>query len=275
MITKDKQPKVSVIITTRNEERNIEVCLVSVKDQTYSNIEIIVVDNNSTDNTKSIASIYTKYIFNKGPERSSQRNFGAEKSKGVFVLFLDADMKLSKNVIKDCVISINKNKVGGIIIPEESYGIGFWAQCKKLERSFYIGNDYIEAARFFKKDVFENSGGYDVALTGPEDWDFSQLVKDSYGLARIKSYIYHNEGHLSLISTVSKKYYYSKKFFKYLKKRKNNDYSSKQFSIINRYMLFFSNPVKLFKNPLIGIGMLFMKFIEFVAGAFGYILSLK
>ena len=76
-------PLVSIIVTTKNEEKNIENCLKSVKNQNYpqNKIEIIVVDNNSIDKTKQIALRYTDKVYNFGPERSAQRNFGVEKSK--------------------------------------------------------------------------------------------------------------------------------------------------------------------------------------------------
>ena len=68
---------VSVIVTTKNEEKNIENCLRSIKAQTYpqEKIEIIVVDNNSTDKTKEIGKRYTERVYNFGPERSAQRKF--------------------------------------------------------------------------------------------------------------------------------------------------------------------------------------------------------
>ena len=81
-----KKPLLSVIVPTKNSERFLERCLKSIKSQTYKNLEIIVVDNNSNDKTKEIAEKYTKLVFNKGPERSAQRNFGVLKSKGEFVL---------------------------------------------------------------------------------------------------------------------------------------------------------------------------------------------
>ena len=64
-------PLVSVIITTKNEEKHIENLLQSIKRQTYKNIEIILVDNYSTDRTREIARKYTDKIYLKGPERSS------------------------------------------------------------------------------------------------------------------------------------------------------------------------------------------------------------
>jgi len=74
---------VSVIITTRNEEKNIENCLQSIWMQTYPHdkIEIIVVDNNSTDRTKEIVARYTEKVYNFGPERSAQRNFGVGQAR--------------------------------------------------------------------------------------------------------------------------------------------------------------------------------------------------
>lgn len=264
---------VSVIVTTKNEEKNIESCLERIQKQSYKNIEIIVVDNKSTDKTKEIAKKYTRHVFDKGPERSVQRNFGVKKAKGEYVLILDADMILTEKVVEECVKEIEKSKVGGVIIPEESFGEGFWAQCKKLERSFYIGNDSIEAARFFPKKTFMSVGGFDEKITGPEDWDHSQRVKDKHGVGRIESMILHNEGKLSLWRTLKKKYYYSQKFREYLEKEENKSYSAKQFSVVDRYMIFFSQPKKLLANPVLSIGMVFMKTAEFGVGGAGFILS--
>lgn len=113
-------PLISVIITTKNEEKNIKNCLNSIKDQSYpfENIEIIVVDNNSTDKTKEKVEEFKRgftllntKLFNQGPERSAQRNYGVEKSSGEYFLYLDADMTLHKDVIKDCVSKIGNWKL--------------------------------------------------------------------------------------------------------------------------------------------------------------------
>lgn len=100
--------QVSVIITTKNEEANIKNFLKSIRNQTYpkDKIEIIVVDNNSTDRTKEIVVRYTENpngnsfafhgvkVYNYGPERSAQRNFGVKQAGGKYILYLDADMIL-------------------------------------------------------------------------------------------------------------------------------------------------------------------------------------
>jgi glycosyltransferase involved in cell wall biosynthesis len=263
-------PLVSVIVPSKNSSEFIENCLKSIKNQSYKNIEMVVIDNNSSDNTKEIAKKYTKFVFNKGPERSAQRNFGALKSSGKYFLFIDSDMELSKNVIRECVKKSSKYNV--LIIPEKSFGKGFWAKCKALERSFYLGIDWIESARFFEVNLFKEFKGYDLRNTGTEDFDLPQRIKNKYGresVGRVKSFIMHNEGSASLIRTLGKKYYYSKKLAVY--KINNETYFKKQANIFSRYILFFRNPRKLFNKPEVGIGMLLMKTMEFIVGGIGYL----
>ncbi|HYE22817.1 MAG TPA: glycosyltransferase family 2 protein [Verrucomicrobiae bacterium] len=268
------EPLVSVIIPTKNSESTLEDCLKSIKKQSYKSLEIIVVDNSSKDNTKVIAEKYGK-VYEKGPERSAQRNFGVSQSSGEYVLIIDSDMVLSENVIKSCVNTIrDQANYKGLIIPEESFGKGFWAQCKKLERSYYVGVDWIEAARFFQRSVYEEMNGYNEEITGAEDVDLPQRIQEKYGnnsIGRVNDFIFHNEQKISLLKTCLKKYYYSKKLDKYAKIAANKRNFAKQSNVIGRFILFFSNPAKLFKNPLVGLGMIFMKLMEFSFGAVGYV----
>ncbi|MBE7445756.1 MAG: glycosyltransferase family 2 protein [Planctomycetia bacterium] len=101
---------VSVIVTTKNEERNIGHCMKSIKFQSYENREIIVIDNFSTDKTKEIALKYINKVYDKGPERSAQRNFGMINiAKGKYVMFVDADMILSPRLVESCVKEMEKD----------------------------------------------------------------------------------------------------------------------------------------------------------------------
>ncbi|OGG11316.1 hypothetical protein A2Z00_02470 [Candidatus Gottesmanbacteria bacterium RBG_13_45_10] len=271
-------PLVSVIITTRNEARNIRACLLSIQKQTYRSVELIIIDNASTDQTKEIAKELGASVYDKGPERSAQRNYGMKKAQGKYSFFLDADMTLTPRVIEECVHSAVKHGYLGVVIPERSIGTGFWAQCKALEREFYWGIDWIEAARFFQTDAFRAIGGYDEELTGPEDFDLPQRIKTIHGatsIGRVNAYIVHNEGRLTLAKTLQKKFYYGKKMDQYQKKTHNVSYLQKQSSLLNRYMLFFSKPGLLFRYPIRGMGMLFMKTAEMGALALGYLSSIR
>lgn len=266
------KPIVSVIVPTKNSSRTLDACLKSIKDQSYKEIELIVIDNFSTDNTQAIAKKYTKHVYSKGPERSPQRNFGVSKAKGRYVFIIDSDMNLSQHVVEECVGVMKKNKkITGVVVPEESFGEGFWAQCKKLERSFYVGVSYMEAARFFKKSDYLRLKGYNEKLVSGEDWDLSQRIAKLGEIKSIKSYIFHDEGKISLSTTVRKKFYYAKKFEQYKNLNEATSIISQQTSLIGRYKLFLRHPKKLFRNPILGISMLFMKTCEFGFGGAGYI----
>ena len=259
---------VSVIVTTKNEETHLENCLKSIKSQSYKKIELIAVDNNSKDNTAEIAKKYTKLFFNKGPERSAQRNFGFKKSHGEYLLFVDADMVLEPGVVKDCVDTLQEENAGAVIIPEKSKGIGFWAKVKAFERSFYIGDDSVEAARFYERKIFDEAEGFDENQTGPEDWDLSDRVRKFYKIARIKSFITHDEGKLSLFELLKRKYYYAKSIRAYLSKNKKNTMSRKTILIFRP--VFYKNPAKIISHPVLFSAMIFMLTLELISGFLGF-----
>lgn len=273
-----EQPIVSVIVPTKNSAAYLEGCLRSIKNQSYSPIELIVVDNKSTDETSKIAQKYADKFYTRGPERSAQRNYGVKHSSGKYLLIIDSDMELTADVVKDCVTKIRTSKkLRAVVVPEESFGEGFWAQCKKLERSFYVGVDWMEAARFFDRKTFEEFDGYDEGNTGTEDYDLPQRIEAKYGsraIGRINKFIMHNEQRLSLLKTCKKKLYYAQKLEVYSNVTANTGRYKKQASPLQRYALFFSKPAKLFRNPITGIGMLFMKTSEFAFGGVGYGVSL-
>lgn len=266
---------VSAIVPAKNNEATIEACLKSIVGQSYPKIELIVVVNtDSADGTLKIAKRYSKKVYSHGTERLTSRNFGASKARGDYLLFIDSDMVLDKDVTKDCVMASQRQPgCAGVIIPEESFGKGFWADCIKLERSFYVGIDWIEAARFFRKDIFKQIGGYDEKMISGEDWDLSQRTEASGRIVRAQSFIHHNEGAPGLWQIVRKKYYYARHFSKYMRGKSNTTKVSKQTGVLSRYSLFFSKPGVLFSNPVLGLGMLVMKTLEFGFGAIGYIFS--
>lgn len=268
-------PLVSVIVPTFNSANYLNACLLSIANQTYSEIELIVVDNNSNDESKRIAEKYTNKVFNYGPERSAQRNYGVSKSNGEYVLIIDSDMELSPEVVSACVRTIvSSSKVKAIVIPEESFGEGFWSQCKKLERSFYVGVKWMEAARFFSFEIFQEMNGYDESNTGTEDYDLPQRIEAKYGseiIGRVDELIFHNEQKINIIRSCKKKFYYAQNLQKYSSEIANKGNYKRQSNLFARYVLFLSCPDKLLQKPVLGLGMLFMKTAEFAAGGVGHL----
>ena len=262
-------PLVSVIVPTNNSEATIGTCLRSVKTQVYSKIEMIVVDNYSRDRTREIARKYSR-VYVKGPERSSQRNFGSKHVCGDYLFFIDSDMELTPKVVEDCVKKALMKKVDAIIVPEVSVGVGFWAKCKALEKSCYVGDESIEAARFFKKSEFLEVGGYDEELVGTEDWDLNQRIsKAGYRIGRINTFIKHHEGRLSLRETILKKHYYGKTLGRYRKKHPKE--AKQQLRFIRQS--FVKNWRKLAGDPIHALGMFFMKMCELFASKLGQVVT--
>ncbi len=312
-------PIVSVIVTTKNEEKNIENCLKSIKSQTYLNnlcnqtpnlrnkstkqsaVEIIVVDNNSTDNTVEIAKKFTDKVYNKGPERSAQRNFGVRKAKGKYILYLDADMTLSKNVIFECIEKCEKEGCTALYIPERIVNLSsnqlnnlwnqsfhhcnhsfyhrnqpFWVKVRDFERSFYNAT-VIDCVRFVRRDKFLKIDGFDLSLTGPEDWDFDRRIKATGKVDIINTPLYHNEGKFNIRKYLKKKNYYSKSFDKYIKKWshidsfasdgikvKTDPIIKKQFGLWYRYFrVFLENGKwkKLIKHPISAVGVYLLRLL--------------
>src|ERR1700694_2047383 len=109
---------VSAIVTTRNSAATLEACLSSIRKQTHPEVELIVVDNGSTDATVEIASRYADSVVQVGPERSAQRNHGARLATGAQLLFIDSDMELAPDVVADCLATLESTGMPAVIIPE-------------------------------------------------------------------------------------------------------------------------------------------------------------
>lgn len=260
-------PLVSVIVTTKNEEQNIANCLQSVREQTYplDKIEIIVVDNSSFDNTVKIAKQFTDQIYNKGPQRASQLNLGVKKARGKYILYLDADMILSKKVIEECVDKCENEDCVALYIPERVIGAGFWIKIRDFERSFYNAT-CVDAVRFVRKYIFLETGGFDEELDfGPDDWDFDRRIKTSRRVGIIDSSLYHNEGKFNLMHYLKKKGYYSKTLERYIQKwGKDDPIVKRQVGASYRLLgIFIENGKrkKLIRHPLLTFGMYSLRFM--------------
>ena len=96
------QPLVSINIPTYNSEKVIGKCLDSIRNQTYRNVEIIIIDGYSKDCTARMAKGYGVNIYY-ALELSKARRLGIEKSKGEYIFFLDSDQTIGSSTISKCV----------------------------------------------------------------------------------------------------------------------------------------------------------------------------
>ncbi len=257
MSVNDMLPTISIIIPTYNSEKVIGSCLKATRNQNYpkDKFEIIVADNYSKDRTVSISkSLGAKVILVEGvpPQVCVQRNLGAEKAQFEYLLFLDHDMELSRNLLKNFAEKVleTNNKVDAWYVPEKIVGNGpLWTKIRNFERSFY-DSTVIDAARIIKKEKFERTEKYDVKLSsGPADWDLDIQLKEidcTFGI--IDECVYHHEELLSLRRYLTKKTKYTNGGLFYQEKwRKRsekayNEIVRKQYNAWYRFIgVFFEN----------------------------------
>jgi glycosyltransferase involved in cell wall biosynthesis len=178
--------KISIVIPTKNEEENIKHLLDSLKNQIDFFEEIIIADANSTDKTLEIIKSFSNTFFDKlkiieGGLPAVARNKASKLTKGNYILFVDADIILSKNIIKNSLDKISKKDVHLItcnFICNSNFSSfflyyinNFLIKISKLEKPFAIGGFFL-----IKKSVFDNLGGFNEELMHCEDYFLSKQV---------------------------------------------------------------------------------------------------
>jgi glycosyltransferase involved in cell wall biosynthesis len=252
--------RVSFVVPTRNSERTIVACLAPLRDQTHSNVERIVVDNFSTDDTRLLAAPLADQVVVAGPERSAQRNIGAAAATGGILVFLDSDMRPPRNLAYEIVRGLDSALPDALILPEISVGEGFWARCKRLEKLVYMGDSSVEAARAFRAPSFWAVGGFDEGLHAGEDWDLSDRLRESgRAIGRAAVTVTHDEARLSLVADLRKKYYYGKGLRTYFRK------SRRQVLPKLVRVAFIRKRKLLLRHPLLAAGLVIMKGLELAA----------
>ncbi len=263
-----EMPIVSVVLATKNEEANITNCLSSINKQSCpsSQIELIVVDNNSSDKTVDLAKNFTSKVFTNVAGRANQVNLGISEAKGKYVLFPDADMIISERVIAECVSKCEIDNCIGMYIPEIIIGVGYWIAVRNFERSFYNAS-CIDAIRFCRRDKFLEIGGFDTdnLSFGMDDWDFDRRIRQTGNVNIIESPLYHNEGKFSISNYLAKKRYYSESVDKYiLKWGKKDPIVKKQLGASYRLFGVFVENGKwkiLLRHPILVFGMYFLRLL--------------
>lgn len=207
--------KVSVIIPTYNRACTIKKAIESVLNQTYKNIEIIVVDDNSNDDTNYVIKKYLekykfiryiKHEYNKGG--SAARNTGAANSSGDILAFLDSDDEWISNKLEEdlkCIVdddfdmvycdmyAINSKTGEKEAIIKKSYDDIYY---ELLKRNIIGGTSLIT----IKKQVFNQVGGFNEGLPSCQDWEFYIKVARKYKIKKINKCLLNYYIHSDSIS---------------------------------------------------------------------------
>ena len=183
---------ISVIIPTLNEEKYLPSLLSDLKGVKEIQ-EIIIVDGSSEDNTVKLAKkAKTLIISTKKRNGSYQRNLGANKAKGEWLLFIDADMRIPKGTIKKLskpkttatpLFTIKNKTVRYIIFVEPANWIA------RLTPGMFMRGGCL----LVKKSTFNKTGGFNPNMAVAEDADLGQRLRKQGPVSLIPTYVYESD----------------------------------------------------------------------------------
>ena len=189
-------PLVSVILPTYNREERVLFAINSVLNQTYSNFELIIIDDGSNDKTSEVLQSLNderiKLILNNQNEGVSRsRNYGLNEAKGKYVAYLDSDNEWDSNYLSAMVGAFlmlpdaDALYSGQILYKEfdsKPYAIRFGAYNKSLLHN----RNYIDLNCFCHKlEIYNEVGGFDESLIKLVDWDLILRISNNYKIYSI------------------------------------------------------------------------------------------
>ncbi len=260
--SKEHNIMVSVIVPCYDEEKVIKASLESLKNQTYTNFEIIVVDDGSSDNTHLVAKnmefIDGKRrliaLTKKNGGKAEALNFGIEQAKGELILAVDADSKLSPDAIELMVGYFDDPKVGAVAgsvyVTNQNT---LWTKLQALE---YIqglnlvrnGQAYLKLVNIipgpigmFRKSAIIEAGGYQYD-TYAEDCDLTlNLINNHYKIDYEIDAVSYTEAPEDLMDLLKQRYRWTRGILQSILKHKDKLWKfHKNFamSMVVWYMLF-------------------------------------
>lgn len=238
---------VSIIIPVYNQELYIADCLESVVNQTYSRLEIIIVDDGSTDNSYQIIKSYLddariKYVKKKNEGVSVARNYGINLSTGKYILFIDSDDIIEKNYIEMLVRHVYDNpSIDMVVCGIKSFNIDGVIS----EVSFFDGINIpkdVYIKKYSENNIHIVFGGPYCKLIRAEILKQNEIIFEPYEYLG-EDFIFNT----NLIYYIKNIEYEKNIFYKYRVDNKGSLSKSSKPSdyFINRYFLMYDKYLKL------------------------------
>jgi glycosyltransferase involved in cell wall biosynthesis len=193
--------EVTVLVPCYNQGKYLQDCLRSVKDQTYSNWQCIIINDGSPDDTEVIVKEWEKkdsrfvYIYKDNGGLSSARNAGIHAAEGNYILPLDADDKISANYLEECVKAFGTNQRLALVYGSaELFGTesGIW-DLPSYSYKRLLTENMIHCSAMYKKQAVLEAGLYDENLNkGSEDWElWIRLLDEQSEVLRLNNICFY------------------------------------------------------------------------------------
>ena len=212
-------PLVSIVMPAFNAEKTIVRAIDSVLKQTYPNIELLIINDGSTDNTSEIVSKYRDSrvaLINQGNKGlSGARNTGLENIKGEYVTFLDSDDWCEADFVEKLISSMTVNKaqlsVCGMIAHKNA-GVSYSASFESTHNSFFDNAEFLSKLesgimnsvcnKLYQTSIIHGEGLKFKKIAIVEDLDFNLRYLDCVKrVCFIPNYLYHYDNSHSVLTT--------------------------------------------------------------------------
>jgi len=210
---KKNKPLVSIIMPVYNYGKTLDTALQSVFDQTYKNLEIIIIDDGSTDpftklKLDNLKIPNTKIIRQKNGGPSKARNEGVKISTGEYILPLDSDDIMLPNYVEECINVITRDKNISPVYCDTIHEGQMRGMEKRPEwsKERLIQGPFIVNCSMFSREAFDSVGGFDEDLKGWEDYDFwLRMMQEGYTGKRIPKplFVYFHHEKDGTVSTIA------------------------------------------------------------------------
>lgn len=193
---RNNTPLVSIIISTYNRAGLVLEAIDSALNQTYKNLEIILIDDGSTDNTKEIITSYIdkiRYFYKTNGGISSARNYGIKQATGEYIAFLDSDDKwFPEKIEKQLDFLLTHRDMEGVLCNVEFISDGKVADKRTNIREFipedgmifkYLIRRFMTMCTvLLRKKIIREIGDFDTLLTTAEDIDMLLRIASRFEL---------------------------------------------------------------------------------------------
>ena len=184
-------PLVSVVIPCYNYGEYLEDALRSVLDQTFSNFEVIILDDGSTDRftvekldeIEKRALPRVRIIRQENAGVSAARNRAISEARGKYICCLDADDKIAPTYLEKCLLVLESRNLDVCYSHVQLFGDEHWVwETGEFDAAGLVKGNCVSTAAVFRKSVWEKAGGYRRNMDhGWEDWDFWISVAEAGG----------------------------------------------------------------------------------------------
>jgi glycosyltransferase involved in cell wall biosynthesis len=208
-------PLVSVIIPCFNYGQFVGEAIQSVLNQTYPDLEVIVVDDGSTDTTRDVVYSFRdpriRYVYQENAGENVARNTGIQQARGEFIAFLDADdlwlpQKLEKQLrlfeedpevgLAYCLFSYFDSESGNVVGFHKEYKCFRGNVLEKLYEKNFIGSP----TPVIKRDVFEKTGLFETDDQSVDDWTLWTKIAFHYKIDYVPEVLAKYRIHIGAMS---------------------------------------------------------------------------